>query len=256
MAADSSDLLGVPLPKELEGHYPLSHAEMNEGLGRSIQKKYLHRPHNIGRCWNRAQLYTPELMKADQKKSILELSTGHGAMLEIYRHLGHEVLGTDYPNVISGPKGFSSAFRSINEDLERKVDDYGLAFDPSNPVVDWPYKRLIESIGIPMTLFDAGSMPYPLADKSFDYVMTFQAIEHYTHPRHWLEIIGELCRIARESVVLLLNPLFPAFAKDPDYAKAFDDFRREMAFYNANGFHCTSVHMHWSLPLGFKLTSH
>ena len=104
-----------------------------------------------------------------------------------------------------------------------------------------------------MEIFDAGRVPYPLADKSFDVTLCFQAIEHYCHPKDWLPIVDEFCRISRKSVFIMLNRLIPQFRDIPEYLSEFNAFRLAMRSYRQNGFVCVSSHVHWDQALGFKL---
>tara|TARA_R110002072_G_scaffold17486_1_gene66402 strand:- start:178 stop:1002 length:825 start_codon:yes stop_codon:yes gene_type:complete len=250
--ADTIDLFGETPPAELMADYPLD----AEGQRRSatMQQKYAKRGRNIERCWNRIQLYMPELL-ISQPQDVLELSTAHGAMLEILRHYGHNVMGTDYANMAWSKDGAAmSQFRALNDpDFEREHDDRGNAIDPEKP--DWPYRHVVESIDLPMTVFDAGHAPYPFADKSYDMVMCFQAIEHYCHPKDWMVLIDEFCRISRKSVFVLLNRIMPQFREREDYNNAFNEFRHGMRSYSKNGFICTGTFVHWDQALGFKLTA-
>lgn len=248
--ADNLDLFGEAPPADLMTDYPLD----EEGLVRNekIQQKYAKRPRNIERSWNRVQLYFPELIGAEPQ-DILEMSTAHGGMLEVLRHFGHRVMGTDYANMVWSKDGAAMAqFRKLNDDrFAREVDDYGNPIDPEKP--DWPYRHITEAIDLPMTVFDAGVTPYPFADKSYDVTMCFQAIEHYCHPSDWMRIVDEFCRISRKTVFVMLNRLIPEFRAKPDYKAAFDEFRLGMRGYRQNGFTCTASFVHWDQALGFKL---
>jgi len=251
--ADIGDLFGELPPDELLTDYQI--AEEDFDLFSRIQNKYAGRSGNINRCWNRLQLYLPELISGTcSSASVLEMSTAHGGMLEILRHFGHEVLGNDYANMVSGKQKEERAiFRSVNDGgFKRRTDDYGLAIDESDNV-EWPYKPIISAINMPMALFDAGHTPYPFDGKAFDYTICFQAIEHYCHPKDWMVIIDEFCRITRKSIFVMLNPMQKDLMADPDYSEHFNNFRREMRDYNRNGFSCVSTHIHWAQVLGFKL---
>ncbi len=250
--ADNLNLFGELPPEELLSEYPLD----AEGLERSskMQQKYAKRGRNIERCWNRVQLYMPELLTSEPQ-DVLELSTAHGAMLEILRHYGHNVMGTDYANMAWSKDGKAmSQFRKLNDpDFERDVDDRGNIIDAEKP--DWPYRHVVESVDLPMTVFDAGVAPYPIEEKSYDMVMCFQAIEHYCHPTDWMDLIDEFCRISRKTVFVMLNRLIPEFRAKPDYNEAFNAFRLGMRSYRKNGFACTATFVHWDQALGFKLTA-
>ncbi len=250
--ADNLDLFGEAPPEALLSDYVLD----AEGLERSstMQQKYAKRSRNIARCWNRVQLYMPELLTAPSQ-DVLELSTAHGAMLEILRHYGHNVMGTDYANMAWTKHGDEmTQFRKLNDPtFERSHDDGGNVINFEKP--DWPYRHVVESIDLPMAVFDAGVAPYPFADKSYDMVMCFQAIEHYCHPDDWMDLIDEFCRVSRKTVFVMLNRLIPEFRAKADYNKAFNDFRHGMRSYRKNGFVCTGSFVHWDQALGFKLTA-
>ncbi len=255
VVADKGALFDRPIPDELLTPYVLKDGETSNR--REIQRKYAQRPQNIHRCWNRFSLYLPELMYHDTPQRVFEMSTGHGGMLEVARYFGHEVLGNDFANMVSDSPADSSAThrRANDENFSRSVDDYGIPIPQDGTAKDWPYRRIIEAIDMPIMLFDAGKIPYPLDDKSQDVVICMQAIEHYCHPDDWMLIVDEFCRIATKTIVILLNPLFPRFKTDPDYVASFHAFRAGMQNYRKNGFTTTSCHIHWAEPLGFKLTA-
>lgn len=255
VGADFLDLFGDKIPPELLTEYEVD--DVNEGLSRGIQKKYASRPSNIRRCWNRTELFLPELMsKKGKKLRVLEMSTAHGGMLEVLRYFGHEVVGNDYFNMVSGKAPEDRAiFRSLNDkDFSKDTDDYGNAITTGNDTeVRWPYKAIIDSIGIDMNFFDAGVTPYPVPDKDFDVLLCMQAIEHYCHPKDWMDVVDEFCRITRKTIVILLNPLMENMGDEGDYEEHYGRAKRALKSYNKNGFTCVSTHMHWGEPAGFKL---
>jgi hypothetical protein len=240
-------------PSEFNADYGVPR-ESWTGMSRRPQAKYLNRKRNLRRALNRIQLFLPELL-GGPSKSIFELSTAHGAILEVLRHYGHDVTGNDYVNMVGGDVPEQRAiFRRVNDpDFRRDTDDYGLPIPADNQIVDWPYRPIIDSIGIPMVLFDAGKLPYPLEAQSFDYVLSMQVIEHYCHPQDWLTIVDEMCRISRQGVFLLLNPMMPEMAADPVYARAFHQARADLRDFDRHGFRCIGCHLHWGQALGFKL---
>ncbi|GAA0309729.1 hypothetical protein [Rhodovulum strictum] len=239
----------LPMPRD----YPLAEGAWS-GNRRPPQRKYLQRRRNLVRAVRRIQLYLPELMGGPPRR-VFELSTGHGAMLEVLRHYGHAVLGNDFANMVNGSEdGGRSALRALNDPgFSRRIDDYGIPIPADGQIADWPYRPITDSIGLPMALFDAGHLPYPLDSGSQDYVLCLQAIEHYCHPGHWLAVVDEMCRIATTGVFVLLNPMMQSFAADPGYRAAFDTFRAGMRAYDRGGFRCVGVHLHWGQALGFKL---
>ena len=240
------------IPRALSRHYRID-PESWSGQIRPPQAKYLIRRRNIARAMNRVHLYLPELVHGPPRQ-VLELSTGHGAILEVLRHYGHEVLGNDFPNMASARgKAPSALFRSLNDpEFVRDRDDYGLPIGGEGPI-DWPYRPIIESLGLRVAIFDAGRTPYPLDDKSHDYVLCFQAIEHYCHPRDWMGVVAEMVRIARRGIFILLNPMMPTLEATPGYAEAFHAFRSALRRHDADGFRCVGVFINWGEALGFKL---
>lgn len=254
---DAQDFFGVPLPEPLRGEYPFEWSET--GMPKAIQRKYQKRSWNIRRSWNRLELFAPELLKhRDQPYSVFEMSTAHGGMLEVCRHFGHSILGNDYLNFTMGQsKGQGAVHRPLNAEIaDREVDDYDLPVPKDGePLSEWCYRPIIEAMEIPMALFDGGKVPYPLEDKSHDYLFCMQAIEHYCHPDDWDEIIAEFCRISRRAIVIYLNRVPKHLAHQPDYVAAFDRARNRLRDWNSQGFECTNVQLRFQQALGFKLTA-
>jgi len=256
VGADIADLFGDPIPEELITDYTVEDPEA--GMGRPLQRKYLHRGRNIRRAWNRVELLLPELMNKDApKQKILEMSTAHGAVLEVLRHFGHDVVGNDFANMLSNQgNSISSVIRPVNHvDEDRKLDDYGNAVDMDNSQdVIWPYKNIIDSIKIPMRIFDAGQTPYPADEKEFDVTICLQALEHYCHPNDWMVILDEFCRITKGTFIIFLNPPDRAARLDDgDYMTSFNKARLELRNYNKNGFRCVHTSIWFGTALGFKL---
>ena len=106
---------------------------------------------------------------------------------------------------------------------------------------------------MPIKLFDGGMTPYPIDKKSQDVMFCMQAIEHYCHPDEWGTILEEFCRITTQAIVIFLNKLPNHLAEQPDYVAAFERAKIALRDYNANGFTCISVHMHWGEALGYRL---
>lgn len=216
-------------PEALLGDYELS----LEGLARSalMQQRFTSRRENIERCWTQAQLYLPEVLTAPPQ-DVLEISTGHGAMLELLRHYGHNVMGTDYARTVWSSGAFSDAVKP-----------------------DWPYRHVVESIDLPMTVFDGRLVPYPFANDSYDVVMCLQAIDHFGHPDDWMPLIDEYCRISRKTVLVLLTPPATPRRIGSGYEAAFRDFQLGLSRFRRSGFVCTGVFLHQEQPLGFKLSN-
>ena len=254
--ADKMDLFGEQPPVDLLTPYVV--AEADKPRVAKLHRKYTNRARNIRRAWNRVQLYLPELLTSDTPQDVFEMSTAHGAMLEVLRYFGHSVLGNDFANMVRPTDTEERAqFRGLNdESFSRGVDDYGIPISVSrSDTPDWPYRSIIEAANLPMAVFDGGHVPYPLQDKSFDVTICMQAIEHYCHPRDWMAIIDEFCRVSNKTVLVMLNRLIGSLEADKEYAGDFNAFRRQMRGYHRNGFACTACFMHWGGANVFKLTA-
>lgn len=239
-------------PAEFAAPYPIDPVAL-AGIGRSIQGKYLTRFANIRRSWAVLLEHMPELM-ADgaPPRDVLEMSTAHGATLEILRRQGHAVVGNDFANFLGGASGLDSRFRDVNGlELDGRRDDHGL--NTGGETRNWPYRPIIDSLGLDVRLFDAGSTPYPFEDGSFDTVICMDAIEHYCHPRGWMAVVDEFLRLARESVLVIANPVQRQLVDDPDYMAAVGAFQREMRMLDRAGFRCVHAGMHRFQLTAFKL---
>lgn len=224
-------------PADLAVPYELT-PEGLEHVSRCIQRKYVIHFKNVRRCWALLLQQMPELMaEGCAPREVLEMSTAHGATLEILRRKGHRVIGNDFANFVGGAT-MDSRYRNFNgSDLTTARDDNGL-HDGSGMVHDWPYRPITESLGLDVRLFDGGSGPYPFEDKSLDTVICFDAIEHYCHPRDWIKVVSEFTRIARRSVLLVPNAVAPYEAKRKDYIEAVYAFQRDMRNYSDDGWVC------------------
>lgn len=195
------------LPEEFRSPYKLG--RFPEDRVQSIMWKYLGRDRNCERAWVRINHHLPETLHTGKPLDILEFSTAHGAMLEIWRSLGHRVVGTDFPWETAGrvrapQKGVRRPWHASILEQVRQNSHKGKI---GETVPGWSYQPVIESLGLDVRLFDGGVRPYPFEDKSFDVVCCYQAIEAYSDPDGWLDTVAEFCRIARKSVVVGFNPL-------------------------------------------------
>jgi SAM-dependent methyltransferase len=240
-------------PAEFTAPYPIA-PEVLESLAGVVQRKYIMRFKNVRRSWAHLLQYMPELMAPGATpRRVLEMSTAHGATLEVLRHKGHDARGNDFANFIGNGASVDTRFRRIGEvDLTQEADTHG-QHSGDGRISDWPYRPIIEAMGLPVDLFDAGSLPYPYADQSFDCVLCFDAIEHYCHPKDWLQIIGEFVRLARESVLLITNPVQAQKLTDDAYMTAFHDFQAAMRSYDRGGMRCVMAGVHRHQLTVFKL---
>lgn len=254
---DDNEVLAAfddPPPEDLAHAYDLN-AEALEQVARTVQRKYVLHFKNIRRSWALMLQYMPELMaEGAERQSVLEMSTAHGATLEVLRRKGHQVTGNDFAAFFGSDSPADSRLRAAGAvDLTQLADKDGL--NAPGAITRWPYQPIIESLGLDVRLFDAGNPPYPFEDRSFDTVLCFDAIEHYCHPRDWMAIVGEFTRLARKSVLVVINPLNPYndLAEVADYAEAHRAFQRGMRSYNARGFRCVLAGMHRHQVSVFKL---
>ena len=208
------------LPVEFFEPYKLG--RYSEERIQNVMWKYLVRGQNCERAWVRINHHMPETLLGDQKLDILEFSTAHGAMLEIWRAFGHNVVGTDY--AWTAEEGATPKHKGVKKpwhgELLRDVKAKTHEGTRGKIVPGWPYQPIIESLDLDVRLFDGGERPYPFEDKSFDVVCCFQAIEAYSTPDGWLDTLREFCRISRQSVVVGFNPLPVETAENADLIEA------------------------------------
>lgn len=136
-----------------------------------VQTKYQLRAHNVLREFDRWNTLCPELMQSEASYDILELSSGGCGGAEVAHHFGHNYQATDYL------AGRGSVYAPIHT-----------------------------SLGLTVIDFDGSQTPYGFADKSYDYVACFQAIDAYGDEDAYPDFIDEMLRIARQRVVLIFNP--------------------------------------------------
>lgn len=198
-----------------------------------IARKYLWRKENIRRAWARIHHHFPETVGGGPALDILEFSTAHGAMLEVWRHFGHRVRGTDfggwpdnYNKMAKRPSFLDPAFEKTHANPRAETN------------LGWIYQPIIESLGLNVDIFDAGALPYPFADKSFDVICCYQAIEAYAIPDHWVDIVDEFCRIARQSIVIGFNPPARVLREDEAHMAEVRSATDKLRSYDRNGFKC------------------
>jgi hypothetical protein len=225
-----------PMPPEFAEPYKLG--EYEEGRITQTMWKYLGREQNSQRAWARINHHLPETLLPGEPLDILEFSTAHGAMLEIWQSYGHRCVGTDFAWTVEGRepvknKGVRKPWHGkLLEELRGKTHGRPVAEE----IPGWPYQTIIESLGLDVRLFDGGAHPYPFEDDSFDVVCCFQAIEAYTQPDRWLDTVSEFCRIARKTVVVGFNPLPVETVDDPETLDAARAAWIEMQRWDRQGF--------------------
>ncbi len=224
------------IPAEFREPYTLG--KFSEDRIQDVMWKYLVREHNCERAWVRINHHLPETLIVKEPLDILEFSTAHGAMLEIWRSFGHNVVGTDY--AWTAEDGASVKHKGVRKPWHRKlldeVRDQSHTGKLGKVVPGWPYQPIIESLGLDVRLFDGGERPYPFDDDSFDVVCCFQAIEAYSDPDGWLDTIREFCRIARKTVVVGFNPLPVETADNQELLESARDAWFQLQRFDELGF--------------------
>ncbi|MEM6408261.1 MAG: class I SAM-dependent methyltransferase [Pseudomonadota bacterium] len=210
-------------------HYELGNYATEHISGR-IAPKYLGRHMNLRRAWVRICTHLPETTIPGTSYDILEFSTAHGAMLELWRALGHRVHGTDFEASEETIKRYAAMKPRMQAAFETSHANPIAADRPG-----WAYQPVIESIGVQVDLFDAGVTPYRYADKSFDYICCYQAIEAYAAPEDWGRIVAEFCRIARRAVVIGFNPPVKGQKDDAGWTRSRAAWEA-LRLYDENGF--------------------
>jgi hypothetical protein len=219
------------VPDNFPAHYQLGGYSERQII--RIARKYLVRKENIKRAWARIHHHFPETLSGAEPLDILEFSTAHGAMLEVWRHFGHRVRGTDFGgwpedyNKKASRPNFLGKLTASAHDNARAAQNLG-----------WIYQPIIESLGLEVDLFDAGRLPFAYADKSFDALCCYQAIEAYSAPEHWGTIADEFCRIARQSIVIGFNPPSLKLRDDAAHMAIVREATDALRAYNRNGFKC------------------
>lgn len=193
------------LPPPLDFSVPYALGDYPETRVRRIMFKYLERKTNLARAWTRICHHFPETITSPPL-SCLEFGTAHGAMPEIWRALGHRVVGTDYP-WRAGNEPVLTPSRPWHRQVLAECMATGQGHPQADPVDGWAYQPIIESLGLDVRMIDGRAWPYPFDDKSFDIVCAYQAIDAFAPPEAWPEVVAEFCRIARRAVVVGYNPL-------------------------------------------------
>ena len=174
---------GVKIHDSLLETYPI---DFNNFFNSNITMKYQIRGYNCLRELLRIAKFCPELLKPEREYKILELSAGSCANYEVLSLYNNNVTLADY------------------------FDGKGSAYTP-----------IYDSLGIEPIDFDGAKIPYGMGDDSYDYVLCNQAVNAYGPPDQWAAFVGEMARIARQKVVLVLN-------RYPRQPEAQTDFAKEV----------------------------
>lgn len=113
----------------------------------------------------------PEVLDEKTHYHVLELSSGPCGNVEVLPEYNNTVQATDF------------------------LDGLGSAYIPIH-----------RALGIAPLHFNGSILPYGFGDKSYDYVLSYQAIDAYGPPRKFPRFAAEMARIARKKVILIMNP--------------------------------------------------
>lgn len=221
------------LPPPMDFSVPYALGDYPETRVRRIMFKYMERRTNLSRAWTRICHHFPETIDADPL-ACLEFGTAHGAMLEVWRALGHRVAGTDFP-WRAGKEAVLSPSRPWHRQALADCMARGRGGTQADPVEGWAYQPIIESLGLDVRLIDGRNWPYPFEDKSFDIVCAYQAIDAFAPPEMWPEVVGEFCRIARRAVVVGYNPLPIRQAGEDDRQNAAKEAWLKLQAFKSHG---------------------
>lgn len=197
-----------------------------------IMFKYLERKNNLARSWTRIFHHMPEVIGHSDRLSCLEFGTAHGGMLELFRALGHDATGTDFPWRDVKPAVPTRPWHQglIDRVLENSHDN-----PVADPIEGWVYQPIIESLGLDVRMLDGRSYPYPFEDKSFDVVCCYQAVDAFGPPDAWPQIVAEFCRIARKAVIVGYNHIGANQMDDPELVAAARKAWLELSSFSAHG---------------------
>lgn len=135
--------------------------------------KFLDRDRTLKINWKRLHSYVPEFLLSDNRLKIIDIASGNGATMEIFRYYGHECYGMDYT--------------------------------PNFEKDDWLYKPLLKSQNLRCKVHDGSLLPYPFEDKEADLVICFGAITFFKPTEIWPQVMDEFARIAKEGILVGVN---------------------------------------------------
>ena len=134
--------------------------------------------------WQLCQDWIPEYLFSNKPLSLLDVGAGNGVLMRIFKQRGHSPRGID----------FSSHCEAGT----------------------WELKPIVELQQLPVHCHDAGSLPYPFEEQSFDLVVCFATITRVAEPERWHEILDEFARLSRHGLLLGCNdgPMFRGAGRD------------------------------------------
>lgn len=222
------------LPPPLDFSVPYALGDYPEERVRQIMWKYMDRGVNLARAWARICHHMPEMIAPRAPLSCLEFGTAHGAMLELWRALGHAPVGTDFP-WRAGKEAVLTPTRPWHREALAACRATGHGGAMADPVEGWAYQPIIESLGLDVRLLDGRSWPYGFDDKSFDVVCAYQAIDAFAPPEQWCDVVAEFCRIARRAVIVGFNPLPIRQAEVPERKAAAREAWLRLETFSSHG---------------------
>ena len=135
--------------------------------------KFLKRDRTLKINWKRLHNLVPYHLLDEKQNKVLDVASGNGATLEIFRHYNHKIQGLDYtPHMDKG---------------------------------EWLYKPLLESQNIPCVVHNGSILPYPFKDKEFDLVICFGAITFFKPIEDWGKILDEFARLSKKTILIGVN---------------------------------------------------
>jgi len=141
--------------------------------------KFWNRDRMLEKCWVNLKRLIPEHLTNvhPDTKSIIDISCGNGAVLELMRSFNYDIFGIDY---YFGGRSFED------------------------------YREFLISQNIPFLEHNCGTFPYPIEDKSFDILTCIGAITFYAHnteevEERWPKVLDEFARITRQIIAVTAN---------------------------------------------------
>lgn len=145
-----------------------------ENFRGSKDHKFLNRDRTIKSNWVRLHTYASEILLNENKMKILDIGSGNGSTLEIFRYYGHDVIGMDYSPGL------------IDENT-------------------WLYEPMFKSQNLHGVIHSGSDLPYPFQDKEFDLVICWGAITFFKPVETWPSIMNEFARLSKNTILVGAN---------------------------------------------------
>lgn len=159
--------------------------------------KFLDRNRTLKINWQRLHRWAPEILLDDNQQKILDIASGNGSTMEIFRHYGHETIGLD--------------------------------FSPGFADNDWLYRPMIESQKLKCKVHNCSNIPYPFLDNQFDFSICYGAITFFKPIEKWPQFLNEMARVSKRGFVVGVNigPVYDVGKKHIDNWSHKDFFLKE-----------------------------